>query len=486
LSCEGRSTAADRRDGEQSGSALSDLTCSLNVPGIARVQAASRHRRTSPLAGRCRVDLVALDLVEQTRYSSVWAMPSGSGRRGARIHTSCAVVATPTLDRAFARWCFTVEWDRPRRWAAAFSDPATSESGCGPGGGLLDREPAGAETQGVSSTAAVAVLAPGDLRRPAIGRAVRAALLAALAFEVFTVGTKEVPPIYQHVPWADDPYDTFVSLAIFFVPLAVLAAGARLPLCQRADPLPAVRARGVVRAAWLAVAVSLATVAADWAGVLLADRPVGHDVVAAASVLALALTTAAVLGGAVALARVRVPAAASGQPDGIRDGLALALLAARHLGPAGRPLAAVAESADARVAPLVRRRPVASAALVALAFALALALSSAREEGLSPVALLIGAVAACAMFAFAVAGGAWLGIVAPGPSTAAHRRLVAAAVAGAAAVPASLAFRDAIWSAAGMVGDHGPGDLAALVALTGAAVFLSVLLLSTFHFRADH
>ena len=40
------------------------------------------------------------------------------------IHTSCAVVSAPTFDRAFARWCLTVECDRPRRWAAAFSDPA--------------------------------------------------------------------------------------------------------------------------------------------------------------------------------------------------------------------------------------------------------------------------------------------------------------------------------------------------------------------------
>ena len=49
----------------------------------------------------------------------------GFGRRGARIHTSCAVVATPTLDRAFARWCFTVECDRPRRLAAAYEpDPS--------------------------------------------------------------------------------------------------------------------------------------------------------------------------------------------------------------------------------------------------------------------------------------------------------------------------------------------------------------------------
>ena len=118
---------------------------------------------------------------------------------------------------------------------------------------------------------ASAVLAPGDLRRPAIGWAVRAALLATIAFEVFTVATKEARPIYAHVPWAEDPYDTFVSLAMFFVPLAGLVAGARLLLCRRAEPLPAARLRGVVRATWLAVIVSLVTIAsrlgrgpADW------------------------------------------------------------------------------------------------------------------------------------------------------------------------------------------------------------------------------
>jgi hypothetical protein len=44
------------------------------------------------------------------RHSSVCAPPSGSGSRADRIHTSWAVVAAPTLDRAFAMWCFTVEW----------------------------------------------------------------------------------------------------------------------------------------------------------------------------------------------------------------------------------------------------------------------------------------------------------------------------------------------------------------------------------------
>ena len=42
------------------------------------------------------------------------------------------MVSAPTLDLAFARWCFTVECDRPSRWAAAFSDPATGTAATTP------------------------------------------------------------------------------------------------------------------------------------------------------------------------------------------------------------------------------------------------------------------------------------------------------------------------------------------------------------------
>ncbi len=325
------------------------------------------------------------------------------------------------------------------------------------------------------------VLLPGDLRRPAIWRAVRAALLAAAAFEVFTIATKLVHPIYVHVPWAEDPYDTFVSLALFFVPLAEFVAGTRLMLCRRSEPLPVARLTGVVRAIWLAVAIALATLAADWAGVLLGGRSdVGHDAIAAASALALALTTCVVVAGTIALARVRPEPVDADLPDWIADGLTLAHEWADRLGSAGHPLATVATFADVRVAPLVRRRPVTAAALVALAFATALALTAIREEGPSPVVVLVGAVAACAMFAFVVAGGAWLGLVAPSPSPGTHRRLVRAAVAGAAAVPGSLAFRDAIWSATGLGGQRGLADLAVLVAAAGVATFVSVLMVSTF------
>ena len=49
-------------------------------------------------------------------------MPAGFGSRGAGIQTSCAVVSAPTLDRAFASWCLTVE--------AGDWDPIPDRTGC--------------------------------------------------------------------------------------------------------------------------------------------------------------------------------------------------------------------------------------------------------------------------------------------------------------------------------------------------------------------
>ena len=83
------------------------------------------------------------------RQSSVSATPSGSGSRPARLHTSCAVVSAPTFDRAFARWCFTVECDRPRRWAQGSGrEPVCADGSGAPRGARprrrsrLERSPA--------------------------------------------------------------------------------------------------------------------------------------------------------------------------------------------------------------------------------------------------------------------------------------------------------------------------------------------------------
>jgi hypothetical protein len=49
------------------------------------------------------------------------------------------------------------------------------------------------------------------------------ALLAVAPFVGFMVPTKQLPAIYDHAPWMNDPYDTVYSFAMFFVPL--VAAG---------------------------------------------------------------------------------------------------------------------------------------------------------------------------------------------------------------------------------------------------------------------
>ena len=331
-----------------------------------------------------------------------------------------------------------------------------------------------------ASTSLPAVLAPGDSRREPLGRAVRRALVAALLFSLFTFATKEVRVVYERVPWAEDPYDTFVSFALFFAPLAVVAAVGRLALCRRAEPLPASRVAGLVRATWLALGASLVTLAADWAGVLLRWPAAGVDGFLAACIVALGVTSAAVVAAAAGLARVEVPRVENPAPDGLADGLALARLTARRLGPLARPVGRVVAFVEARLAPLVRRRPVTTAGAVSLAFAAVLVLAAAREEGVAPVLALVFGVAACAMFAFVVAGGAWLGLVAaPASSSARGRRLVIAATAGAAAVPASLAFRDAIWSLTRSGGARGLTDLALLVVVAGVLTFAVVLAMLT-------
>jgi hypothetical protein len=65
------------------------------------------------------VRILATSGQRRAEVENVWspagamAMPSGRGKRGPRIQTSCAVVVAPTFDRALVTWCFTVECDRP-------------------------------------------------------------------------------------------------------------------------------------------------------------------------------------------------------------------------------------------------------------------------------------------------------------------------------------------------------------------------------------
>jgi hypothetical protein len=231
-----------------------------------------------------------------------------------------------------------------------------------------------------------------------------AVLLAAALFEGFAFVTTQVRSLRAHSPWQDDPYDAVVSFTVFFVPLLCALCVVRVQLFRRAQPVGVQRVRDVLRACWVVLAMAGATYAVDWLSVGLgADRSTWT---AATPVLIglLAAATAVLLGSAAALsAASRQPGLSA--PGGTRqpvdwagDVVAVADLWSLRLGPIGEAAAPVRTWLRAGVLQGrwgVRRHPVLWAAAAALAFGLLLALTAAREEGLSPVLPLFAGVGAC-------------------------------------------------------------------------------------------
>jgi len=84
-------------------------------------------------------------------------------------------------------------------------------------------------------------LAAGDPGRLTAGRAIRRTRACAAVFSVVTGPVKETLVLYDHAPRLNDPYDTVVSFAMFFVPLLTLGCAGRVLLRRRWEPVPATR-----------------------------------------------------------------------------------------------------------------------------------------------------------------------------------------------------------------------------------------------------
>lgn len=322
--------------------------------------------------------------------------------------------------------------------------------------------------------------AVGDPARPFIGRAVFRTLIAAAAFELFAYAAKWVNPLYVHTPWRNDPYDTAVSFTIFFVPFVVGLSLLRIPLCRRDQPLPVQRARDLLRSSRLIVWTALITLLADWASVVVRSNRANWS---GATALAVGLLSLASVMVALAAADVRkafskLPASSVDAPaaDWLGDFLLTARERSRWLGPwreAGdRFLRWVERHAVTRI----RRHPLLTAAAGAMGFGIALAGNQAFGEGipLGQVFLLYFGVAACAIYAFTVTGGSYLGLVrSDRRSKGVRRRLIDAAVLACAAMPIAVAFRYALW---GMTGSHGEssGQIWMLLLISFTSIFAAV------------
>ncbi len=331
-----------------------------------------------------------------------------------------------------------------------------------------------------------ASFAVGDPARPVIGRAVFRTLLAAAAFVLFGYGLKEIKPLYLHTPWMNDPYDTFVSFTIFFVPLVAGLSAVRIVLCRTSGPLPVQRVRDLLRGSRLVAGTVAVALLADWVSVVLRANRAHWNAVSGLEIGLLVVTSLLTARAALALrsASARMPAdraAAGAPPDWLGDLLLAAKVHSRLLGPWHAGADRLAGWADRHLVTLVRRRPLLIAAIGSAGFGLAFAGAQAFGEGIPPgqISAMYFIVSAGAMYAFMVTGGAYLGLVrAERPSTGLRRRLADTAAAACAALPIAIAFRYALWALAGSHSESLP-HLWSLLLLSATAAAIVVFTLES-------
>ena len=295
-------------------------------------------------------------------------------------------------------------------------------------------------------------MAVGDPGRLAAGRAIRRTLACAAVFSVVTGPVKETPVLYDHAPWLNDPYDTVVSFAMFFVPLLTVGCAGRVLLCRRKEPVPATRIGDLLRGGRVLLAAVAVTSVSEWISLAAgANRAqwngatwVQVDMLAAISVLAIHAGRAQVRA---ASPRKRESATGAGTVDWLTDVLALAERGSTQLGPFGIHVLRTVRWADRNLVSVARRHPVRGAAVIAALFGLVIGGAQSVSEGcfaldaLTAVLLLGGG-----MYALLMAAGNYLGVVRSGQRLAgARRRAADASVLACAGTLVVFAFRNSLW-----------------------------------------
>lgn len=303
-------------------------------------------------------------------------------------------------------------------------------------------------------------------------------MFLAAVFFAFTWIAKELPGLYVHEPWQDDPYDAMVSFGLWSVPLLIGICGVRVALCRRLLVLPARRALDALRVSRLLVGIVMLTLTGNWVSVVLRSHSDTWSQTTTVLIGLLGLLTAlaaaaglAVRQGRRALLRRAEPAA---QPDWLADAVALGEREAGRLGAWREPAMVVVRWVNCQVVARIRRHPLRAAVVFSIAFGVAIDAPKVILEGYSPgLALLFFAVTASSVFAFVVIAGAQLGFVErrgrPG-------RAVLALMLSAASVPLSVSFRGSLWWIFGTTErDAGAGHFAMLVLVIAVATAALVM-----------
>jgi hypothetical protein len=325
-------------------------------------------------------------------------------------------------------------------------------------------------------------LAVGDPGRPLIRRAIAGTLLAAFVFSATAGPVKQVKVLYDHAPWLNDPYDVVVSFAMFFVPFFAACCLARVLLCRQSEVLPTERISDLLRGCRVVLGLILVTLVTEWASVGLGANRARWSAATWFQIAILLVTTVVTVKAAADLYRAPAPRLAGLSADApavdwLADALALAGQYSRWLGRRQRAGLAVIAWTDRVAASRVRRHPVWSAAIAAVAFGVVVGGWQAVREGYpSAVALLAISLLACGTFAVLVGAGGYLGLVRSGSALAgAARRALDAGVVSCTGVLVVLAFRNSLWWLVGShAGSAGVLQMSALLGI-GAVSFFSVV-----------
>lgn len=322
-----------------------------------------------------------------------------------------------------------------------------------------------------------------DPIRASIRRAVFGALLSIAVFVVLTL-TKEMKPAYVHAPWLNDPYDTAISFAMFFVPLMAVIILVQTSLCLRSEPLSVPRVVSIIRACRLAVGVVAATSVSAWLAVILqANKSQWTWSSTGFEVGLLVVVTAMVSVAAMYLAHVRrIPNRihrSSDEHDWIGDAMVVAMRESRRFGVFRNDTKSIVELCERVLVDRVRRHPTTAAALTSAGFGAAVfGWQACREGYVASVTLLSMGLGFCGMYSFLMFAGSYFGLVrSTNPSSGLRRRAIDGSVVGGAAAIVVLAFRGNLWGTIGSNGTAaGPAQLAALEAGAILLAFVCTLL----------
>lgn len=293
--------------------------------------------------------------------------------------------------------------------------------------------------------------------------AILASLGTAAVFEALTALASQDKTVRAVSPWQDDPYDAFVSLAIFAVPVVMLAIVLRLAVWRAPDAPD--RARQTVRAAGVLTALAGVTLAAEWAAVAVGAHAAVWAGWTWVLIGGLAVTSALTAVVTVLLLRCRSPRGTDGwRHDWLGD---VVLVCAR--------VPVLRRWVTPGVAAWVRRRAMTVFAALSLLAGVTVTVPLAvGEHWTSPLLVVLALVVVTASdLALCVIGNAVAGFVARPARTRSRRVAETSLAAGCVAVHGALAFRDALWRLAGV---EPPRSAAALLALTlGAGLVTSLV-----------